>query len=390
MTSRWYKCDLQVATPAGGMRLPKDRSYNFEKSNDRKAFADLYMDHLRERGIDVIALADHHAATWLDDLKEAGARAGITVFPGVEVTTGTGSDGAHLILIGDPSKTERDIDILLAKVCGFDEAKHPKFNPARKDEPAPAPHSIDDILDGLPDGWLAIAPHVLEDNGLASLKTAGAAVRWKALHHDRLSAVDVGHARDDEKLKSRNRGFNQRFRDRDLDDLPCLKRLAFVSTSDAYCVEDLGSRFSWIRMDEPSLEGLRQAFLDHEARIMCDSDKRLARQADPNHTDHAWVESVALGGTLGNSASPMNVTFDPHLNVIIGGRGSGKSTIVAALRQLYGTVEDLPESLRAETEDFVERVFVAAELTAAHHLAISGERQEARWTYQDDPMTIVG
>jgi energy-coupling factor transporter ATP-binding protein EcfA2 len=390
MASKWYKCDLQVATPAWRMSLPKDRSYNFGKPDDREAFADLYMDHLKRRGIEVIALADHHTATWLSDMKDAGARAGITVFPGVEVTTGTGSDGAHLILIGDLSKTEQDIEILLAKACGFDEPEHPKFNPALKRQPAPAPRSIGDILDDLPEGWLAIAPHVLGDNGLASLKTVGDTLRWKALHHNRLSAVDVGHFNDDEGAGSKRRGFNQRFRARDLDNLPCLKRLAFIRTSDAYRVEDLGSHFSWIRMNEPSLEGLRQAFLDYEARIICDWDDRLSDWPDPNHVDHSWVESVTLGGRLGNSVSPISVTFAPRLNVIIGGRGSGKSTIVAALRQLYGTTDGLPEALRAETEDFVERVFDSAELAAAHHLEISGEQQSARWTREDGPTTDRG
>lgn len=389
MTSKWYKCDLQVATPAWDFRRPKDSSYDFEKSDDREEFADLYMDHLKRRGIEVIAIADHHTAAWLDDMKEAGARAGITVFPGVEVTTGTGSDGAHLILIGDLSKTEQDIEILLAKVCGFDELDNPKFTPARR-EPAPAPRSIGDILTGLPDGWLAIAPHVLGNKGLASLKTVGDKLRWKALHDNRLSAVDVGHVHDDKNAGTKTQGFNRRFRARDLDHFPCLKRLAFVSTSDAYCLEDLGSRFSWIRMNEPSLEGLRQAFLDHEARIICDWDERLSDRPDPNHVDHSWVESVTLGGELGNSTSPISVTFTPRLNVIIGGRGAGKSTVVAALRQLYGTTDGLPASLREETEDFVERVFGSAELTAAHHLAISGERQDARWTRDDGPTTDRG
>lgn len=388
MTSKWYKCDLQVATPAWGMRLPAGRSYDFESPDDRAAFADLYMARLRERDIEVIALADHHMATWLDDMRAAGIRAGITVFPGVEVTTGSGADGAHLILIGDLSKTQRDIDMLLATVCGFDGVDNPKFNPARRDEPAPSPYSIESILNALPEGWLAIAPHVLGENGLASPKTVRGKVRWKALHNDRLAAADVGHSSDDQPLKDRKRiGFNSKFRKRALDDFPCLKRLAFVSTSDAYSLDDLGSRFSWIRMSEPSLEGLRQAFLDHEARIICDWDKRLARQPDPNHVDHAWIESVNLGGKLGNSTSPISVTFTPRLNVIIGGRGSGKSTVVAALRQLYSTVSDLPESLRSEAKDFVTRVFESAELTAIHHLPISGEQQQANWSRQTGPTT---
>jgi hypothetical protein len=97
-------------------------TFNFrDKPADRAAFADLYMERLAERGIEVIAVADHHSAYWLDIMGVAGQRAGIAVFPGVEVTTGSGSDGVHLVLIGDLDTSERDIDLLLAQVCGFDE-----------------------------------------------------------------------------------------------------------------------------------------------------------------------------------------------------------------------------------------------------------------------------
>jgi len=167
-------------------------------------------------------------------------------------------------------------------------------------------------------------------------------------------------------------------------------RLAFISTSDAYKLEDLGSRFTWIRMSVPCLEGLRQAFLDHEARLIRDHDERLSRLADPNKADHAWIESVSLGGTLGNSAAPLSITFNPRLNVIIGGRGAGKSTVVAALRQLYGSVEDLPSSLRAESEEFAARIFNSADLMSVHHLPISGERQEALWSSDGGATTNRG
>jgi energy-coupling factor transporter ATP-binding protein EcfA2 len=380
-TSRWYKCDLQVATPAWDFEIPTDRSYNFREPVDRAAFADVYMARLKEQGIEVIALADHHTAAWLADMQAAGARAGVTVFPGVEVTTGSGSDGAHLVLIGDLDKTEQDIEILLSSVCGFGSLDNPKFNPARPKEPAPSPRSIADILTALPDGWLAFAPHVLGSKGLASGETAKSTIRWKALHHDRLSAIDVGWSADDKDVQDEKTvGFNRNFRSRSRRDFPCLGRLAFISTSDAYKLEDLGSRFTWIRMSMPSLEGLRQAFLDHEARIIRDRDERLSRLADPNKADHAWIESVSLGGTLGNSAAPLGITFNPRLNVIIGGRGAGKSTVVAALRQLYGSAEDLPGSLRAETEEFAARIFNSADLRSVHHLPISGERQEALWS----------
>lgn len=380
--SRWFKCDLQVATPAWDFKRPTDWAGDLDhpdpamRAQHREAFADLYMAALKQRGIEVIALADHHTGAWIEVMAAAGRRAGIVVFPGVEVTTGTGSDGVHLLLIGDLDKTERDIEILLARTCGFDEDS-PALNPSTG-KPAPAPRTIKEILDDLPPGWLAVAPHAFNDNGIASKKTVQGTTRWQALHHDNLSAIDVG----DISSNRSDRAWNQRFRTRALDDFPCLERLAFVSTSDAYSVDRLGTRFTWIRMAEPSMEGLRQAFLDYDARIICDWDERLGRypDRDPNLVTHPWLESVALGGTLGNSQQGLNLEFSPGLNVLIGGRGAGKSTVVSAIRRIYGDTTSLPDKVKADLDEFNRRIFAEAELTAIHHLPVSGETQTAQWS----------
>ncbi len=373
--SRWYKCDLQVATPAWKFSLTAGCAYDFNREEDKVRFADTYMERLRECGIDVIALADHNTGAWLPVMQAAGSRYDVVVFPGVEVTTASGADGAHLVLIGDLDRTVQDIDVLLARTCGFDD-DHPRFNPKTKD-PAPAPRTANQILDALPEQWLAIAPHALTDNGLASGKTVRGDLRWKALHHDRLGAVDPGEVTDKRRA---GEGFVARFLNRTLDEFPCLARMPFIATSDAYSLESLGSRFTWIRMDTPSKESLRQAFLDHDARIMPNWDPRLVANPDPNVVDHAWVDNIELGGTLGNSTAPLRVSFDPRLNVIIGGRGAGKSTVVSALRQVYGSTQSLPDSIEQEATAFVNGVFSDARLTAQHRLAISRERQTALWS----------
>lgn len=349
-------------------------AYDFAHEEDKIRFADTYMERLRERGIEVIALADHNTCSWLPVMQAAGRRYDIVVFPGLEVTTASGSDGAHLVLVGDLDRTEQDVDVLLAQVCGFND-DHPRFNPRTK-EPAPAPRTVNQILDALPEQWLAFAPHVLTDNGLASRNTVYGELRWKALHHDRLGAVDPGEVTAE---RLAGDGFAARFLNRTLSGYPCLDRMPFLATSDAYSLEGLGSRFTWIRMDMPSKESLRQAFLDHDARIMASWDPRLTAHPDPNVVDHAWVKRIELGGTLGNSTAPLRVSFDPRLNVIIGGRGAGKSTVVSALRQVYGSMQSLPDSIEQEATAFVNGVFGEAELTAQHRLAISREQQTARW-----------
>jgi energy-coupling factor transporter ATP-binding protein EcfA2 len=81
--------------------------------------------------------------------------------------------------------------------------------------------------------------------------------------------------------------------------------------------------------------------------------------------------------------------FHPNFNVIIGGRGSGKSTIVAALRSLYGTGENLPSRLQAEVGDFVDNVFLTAELKSSHYIQESQEIRQCQWTHSGGSETVM-
>ncbi|MBT7069071.1 MAG: phosphoesterase [Verrucomicrobia bacterium] len=77
----------------------------------------------------------------------------------------------------------------------------------------------------------------------------------------------------------------------------------------------------WVKMASVSVEGLRQAFLDPDSRIHLVSDEK-----PEDHTELlaiAW-EGGFLDGTL--------IRFNENLNVLIGGRGTGKSTMVESIR----------------------------------------------------------
>ena len=139
----------------------------------------------------------------------------------------------------------------------------------------------------MPDGYLAIAPHALNDNGIASADTVRGNLRWKALHHDRLAAIHVGDVRN---IASETRPA--RFARRELTDFPCLPGLAFVSTSDAYELDTLGSRYTWIRMARPTLEALRQASLTMR-RASFATGSALFLTTTPNDIGHAWVQPSA-------------------------------------------------------------------------------------------------
>ena len=130
-TTRWWKCDLQVATPAWDFAFPPGSNYDLRSADsavrqaERIRFLNAYMARLKEQGVELIALADHNTGEWIDDAKAAGERNGVVVFPGCEITTQTGADGVHLLIIGDPSKTSQDFDRLIHGTLGFGQNNPP-------------------------------------------------------------------------------------------------------------------------------------------------------------------------------------------------------------------------------------------------------------------------
>ncbi len=81
-------------------------------------------------------------------------------------------------------------------------------------------------------------------------------------------------------------------------------------------------------MSELSIEGLRQAFLDPESRIRLNP-----KEGDLEPEEHAALVSLAWEGGFMDG---MTIHLNQNLNVLIGGRGAGKSTFIESLRYVLG------------------------------------------------------
>ena len=360
----------------GGFRL---HGANLLTPEGRAAAAADYVSLIKQAGIEVFAVTDHNSTSMLEEVRTAARSAGLVMFPGMELSTGTGSDGVHLLLLGDPGADIQQLTNDWTKAADFSK-DHPAFNDQR--EHLPSHRSMIDILDSLPEETIAIAPHILTENGVASGDSIKeSSIKWRCLHHDRLEAVDVGAPNGDSEG-----GFNSKFRARKLDHFPAVHRMAYLSTSDAYSPEQL-ERHTWVRMHKPDLASLRQALLDHEARVFCDWDSRIA--GDPNAVKHAYVKSIRLDG-LSTSSSTLEVEFDPRVTVVIGSRGSGKSTIIQGLRALYGGDTNLPESVRQESARYQDEVFQDATITSSFVESLSGAEDTATWQLAPGAQTALG
>jgi len=156
------------------------------------------------------------------------------------------------------------------------------------------------------------------------------------------------------------------------------RRVAVVNALDIAKPEELESvhASTYIKMSQPSIEGLRQAFLDPDSRIHL-----LSGEEPPEHT-----ELVALtweGGFLDGAAIHLN----GNLNTLIGGRGTGKSTIIESLRYVLD-LEPFGEEAKKASSGILKQVIRSGTkislLVRSHHPSLKDYLIER--TYPNPPV----
>ena len=327
--SRWWKCDFHAHTPA---------SDDYGKGSDQRALKmrepkDWLLDYMRA-GIDCVAIMDHNTGAWVDGVKTAlselesekpeGFRP-IHVFPGVEISV---NGGVHLLAILGRDKTTPDIDSLLG-AAGFSGTKGSSDAVTTK--------SFIEVADAIvsADG-IAIPAHVDEKNGF--FQQTGTTLQ-QALNCENIIAMELKNPA----YKKPGSYINKK---------PCWTE---ILGSDAHHPSGNvgqrypGSHFTWVKMGSPGIEGLRLALLEDSLSVRR-SDQETG---NPNEYAPLVLESIKISQArfLGRS-QPFAIRFNPWLNAIIGGRGTGKSTVVEFLRIALRREGELPDDLKTEFEKY--------------------------------------
>ncbi|MCB9854133.1 MAG: AAA family ATPase [Phycisphaerales bacterium] len=106
---------------------------------------------------------------------------------------------------------------------------------------------------------------------------------------------------------------------------------------DSHCIEEYNrpERTTWIKMTDVGFDGLRNALLFPETRVRFPSD--LPTPPIPQ------LLGIQIAGGEGSLFENETIAFAENLNCLIGPRGAGKSTIVEAIRYLFGYNRTLSE-----------------------------------------------
>ncbi len=342
--ARWWKFDFHTHTPA---------SYDFR---DKEVSPENWLKAVMEAKIDCVAVTDHNTGAWIDPLKKALSKIEnnpqppewyrpLIIFPGVEISVSNIDASVHLLAILDPDSTSETVTRLLAKCDVNTEMQEPRM--------IVSPKSIQDIVEiihGSDYNGIAIPAHIEKEKGiLAHAKTTkneGPDNNVPTLKGPTPSIIELL-----EKI------FVAEFCDttfpKKIENLELRKKvleLSIVQGSDAhFCERFSDGRFSWIKMFNPSIETLRIALKDPKYSINNSIN-------DPNSTPKVYIEKLTLDKMKHCARHvPLDIFFSPHFSAIIGGRGSGKSTIIESLRVATQHDKDLDntaQSLATQVKKF--------------------------------------
>ncbi|VVQ24315.1 hypothetical protein PS938_05581 [Pseudomonas fluorescens] len=311
--ARWWKFDFHTHTPASTDYAPTEQ--NLLKTLEPKQWLLSFV----EKGIDCVAVTDHNTGSWVDRLKKAAeelAQEGKTIhiFPGVEITA---NGNIHILAIFDPSKSSADIQAVLGAS---------KFRGEWGKSDSVAEESAENIIDEIIRyGGVAIPAHIDFPSGMCHSPSPLTIQQICK----KASAVEVIFPDAEEPDES----FNRLKYFRSLEG-----NLAEVIGSDSHHPSKVGRAFTWVKMSSPTIEGLRLALLDGNSSIRR-SEKQLT---DPNSTSDTQLVSLTIkDAKYCGRGKPLTIQFNPWLNSIIGGRGSGKSSILEFIRIGMGRSSDL-------------------------------------------------
>ena len=285
-----------------------------------------------EQGVTVLAVTDHNHVGGVESIRAAARRRGIQVLPGFELTS---KEGIHVLCLYPPDASSEQLGRFLGAL-GVQ-------NVASSSDPCEKTFS-DLLADVRRQGGVSIAAHVTSANGL--FRTLQGKSRIHAWRDENLRAVQIPGAvrnlpENERKIvENRNTDYAR-------DHAPEEKlAVAVVNASDVVSPDDLKkpSATCWIKMSEIGIEGLRQAFLDPGSRIRLNSD--------PTPEQHAEFVTMSWDGGF---LDGVQVRFNSNLNVLVGGRGSGKSTVVESLRYVLG-LEPLGEDARTSHDSILKNV----------------------------------
>jgi chromosome segregation protein len=330
----WHRLDLHLHSPGVLTFMPPKGT----KREDGIGLADAYIEQLSTQGISIAAITDYNGVNieWFEVTAAKASNRGITLLPGVEITFRQYKYGLHILAIFAGDTDLKSLNTFLQSLDK--DPTTPLFDNRGSHRDIDLNVSLTAALKDLRSQFncLLILPHPDQTNGLCKSLTAEVAA--KLLMEIGPDAIE--YCPDKEKSKLQSTGvLSANFWD----------QVASVEFSNPKRIEEIGTQYrtngtlraTYLKLSATNLDAMRLAFHDPETR--------LSIGGIPS-ANYPKIRNIAISGSgfLGN----LNISWSQDLNVIIGGRGVGKSAILETLRYAFAMT---PYSDQSSREELVRR-----------------------------------
>lgn len=297
--ARFFKCALQV-NPVGYIQYRgQQQSLTETEYNQQLLNAAL------EAGIEIIGLADHGSVDAIDALRNLFNQNGIVVFPGFEIAS---SEKIHFVCLFDESTTADLIKMHLGALCV--DINQPA---------APVQKSAIDIINYVNEkNGFIYAAHCTNDDGVLKRRMNHV---WQ---HKGLFAAQIPSTIED--LRGVEDDFYRKvFLNKD-PNYYRERQMAAINAADVAKPNDIqvDGASCLIKMTKPCFASFKQAFLDAGSRVRLNSDK-----------PEIYASAIERIRFIGGYLDGLDIELSNHLNAVIGGRGTGKSTLLECIRYAF-------------------------------------------------------
>ena len=309
--AKWFKIDFHTHTPESNC------------FTDKSITAKMWLKAAKDSGLNAVVITDHNSVGFISKVEEIKSEFEkdneFKVFYGIELCVS--AEFTHFLIIFDDKMPVTNIEDAVISCLEL------KRGDWRNTEINVSEDKLKKLCQEYGNSIFIIPAHFASNKGLGTCNINAIKKYQEFL---KFAAIEV---RNDNDIKEYKNKVNSKV----------INKAVLITGSDnpsnrdktQHSIEGFGKMFTWMKMSTLSFEGLRQVFIDPEHRCINWLEiEKIGVDYNPNEIPFNYIAGIKFNGI--SHMSDMNMRFSPNLNCIVGGRGTGKSTILSAIN--YGVI----------------------------------------------------
>lgn len=323
-----FESGLQYVRADFHLHTLKDKEFTY--SGESTSFVGDYVSALKNASINVGVITNHNKFDIEEykAIRKAAKKQDIFILPGVELTVKEGANGIHTLIVFNPEEwlENGNNHIQTFLTAAFATISNPEN---RNTKSIFDLKNVFDQLDAYGRDYFIVFAHVDQNSGLFSECRGGLLESLAGFAPFRHRVLGL--------QKSRTRDNLGKF------EKCCGYLPALVEGSDPKSISDIGKgdRCTYLKIGEYSYAAIKFALQDYRDRVS---------ESVPDNK-HGFIESISFQG---GKFDGQTIMFSRELNTLIGIRGSGKSSILEAVRYVLGLTAQMDKDYK---ESLVKNVF---------------------------------